>query len=116
MGFISKVNRGYHARLVDIVQGRITNGTLFPNISIKISGSMNALVRKTFEDLRGKAEAVLDLVRNDIDMALASGRQSSGSGHEDRDEEEDELRKELSSVVEGLKGRHAEVLEGLSGL
>jgi len=42
---------GKAARQRSIVQGRITNGTLFPHISAKIQASIDQLVQKTFRNL-----------------------------------------------------------------
>lgn len=113
--FPMKLGPGYNKRQVKLVQGRIVNGMVFPNISIKLSSDMNNLVMKTFKSLIKSMEEVLNLMRNDVDMALIPGRQSNGNGDEERDEEENELKMGLGDVVKGLKARHAEVLEVLGG-
>jgi hypothetical protein len=71
------------------MQGRITNGTLFPHISVKIQASIDQLVRKTFRDLRHAANIVLDLIVSDIEMALASNPQCADSARNQEDPEEE---------------------------
>lgn len=60
-------------------------------------------------------EAVFHLIKNDLDLALASGQQY-GSDGENRDvQEEDKWRKELAGDVEELKRRHEELLGSIAG-
>jgi hypothetical protein len=86
---------------------------LFPNISTAMSNDMDELARKTFGSLHDKADAVLDLIGNDVDMALASRPrrvESQGDGVEKR------LREELLGEVKELKKRHEELLDGIANL
>jgi hypothetical protein len=91
------------------VQGRITDGTLFPNISIAISKNMDELAQKTFRGLHDKVDAVLELIKDDLDMALAS-RQYIGDDENRADEEEERLREEFEGEAKELKRRYEELL------
>jgi len=61
-------------RMKDIVQGRITNGTLFPNISVSISSAMTSLVDQTAGQLRSDVTVVLSRVESDFHVALKGQR------------------------------------------
>jgi len=106
----SRAGTGKAERQRSTVQGRITNGTLFPNISTAISKDMDKLVKKTFRGLRDKVDAVLKLIRSDVDMALASGPQHRGDDENGDDGEEEMLREELGDVVKELKKKHEALL------
>ncbi len=54
-------------------------------------------------------EAVFDLIKNDLDLELASGQQHGSDGGNRGVHEEDRLRKELAREVRELKTRHAEL-------
>lgn len=59
---------GKAARQRATVQGRIADGNLFPNISFHVNEHIIALIESTFRDARAKVDAVLDLIRADLDM------------------------------------------------
>ena len=72
--------------------------------------NMCKLTHTSFHALQEKMEKVLDLIKNDLDMALASG-QHDEHDIENRDrQEEDRLRKELADKVKVLKRRHEVLL------
>jgi mannitol-1-phosphate/altronate dehydrogenase len=96
------------------VQGRIKNGTLFPNISAMIMENMQKLTRTIFHTLHDKMEKVFDLIKNDLDLALASGQQYGSDGENRDSPEEDRLRKELAGEVNQLKRRHEELLGNIA--
>jgi hypothetical protein len=98
------------------VQGRITNGTLFPQISVKIQASIDRLVRKTFRDLRHAANAVLDLIVSDVEMALVSNPQRVDSARNQEDPEEERRKGELIAEIMELKGKHEELLASISNI
>ena len=98
------------------MQGRITNGTLFPNISITISKNMDKLAQKAFRGLHDKVDAIFDLIEDDVYLALASGQQHS-AGDENKDEDEEErLKEDLAAEVKELKTRHEELLGSVAVL
>jgi len=109
---------GKAARQRSTVQGRITNGTLFPNISVTISKNMDKLAQKTFRGLHDKVDAILDLIKDDVDLALTSGQpQIAGGENELEDEDEEErLKEELAAEVKELKTRHEELLGSVAVL
>jgi hypothetical protein len=60
-------------------------------------------------------ETVFDLIKNDLDLALASGQQYGSDGENRDGHEEDRLRKELAGEVKELKRRHEELLGSIAG-
>ncbi len=50
------------------VQGRITKGNLFPIISFSIKQDVDKLISTTFAELTKKADAVLGLMRADLEL------------------------------------------------
>ncbi|KFY49525.1 hypothetical protein V496_09946 [Pseudogymnoascus sp. VKM F-4515 (FW-2607)] len=101
---------GKAARQRNTVQGRITNGTLFPNISSAIKREIKAAAKTTFDSVRKSLESDFALIENDVMMALASAPQQSGDREDVACEDEERLRGELAGAVRGLKREHAEVL------
>ncbi|KFY06936.1 hypothetical protein V492_07602 [Pseudogymnoascus sp. VKM F-4246] len=107
---------GKAARQRNTVQGRITNGTLFPNISRAIKRDINAAAKATFDSVQKSLESDFASIDNDVTMALASALQQSCDS-EDVDLEDEERRKgELASAVRDLKRQHAEVLASIANL
>lgn len=107
---------GKAARQRAIVQGRITNGTLFPHISAKIQASIDDLVRKTFRRLKNEVDAVLDLIVSDVEMALASNLQRLGSARNQDDLEEQKGKEELMAEIRELKEEHEKLLASISDI
>lgn len=104
------------AKQRSIVQGRITNGTLFPNISAKIQASMDRLVRKSFGDLYDAVNTVLDLIGTDVEMALAFDPQSLGNAGNQQDPEEERQKTKLLAEIVEFKRKHAELLAAISDI
>jgi len=103
------------ARQKSIVQGRITNGTLFPQISAKIQDSIDQLAQKTFRDLHDAVNAVLALVVNDVEMSLGSNEREDGAA--DQEDPEEERRKgELLAKIQELKREHEELIACISSM
>lgn len=98
------------------MQGRITDGTLFPNISTAISKEMDDLVNKTFRSLRATVGAILKLVKSDLDMALASGPQCGSDDAHRGGKDDERLRLELAGEVEKLKLKHLALLGNIASL
>ncbi|OBT81787.1 hypothetical protein VE02_09856 [Pseudogymnoascus sp. 03VT05] len=107
---------GKAARQRNTVQGRITNGTLFPNISTAIKREIEAAVKTTFDNVRKSLESDFALIENDVTMALASAPQQSGDREDVACEDEERRREELADAVKGLKRQHAEVLASIANI
>lgn len=74
---------------------------------------MDKLAERTFRGLHDMVDAGLDLVKNDLDMALAV----RGGGEDEGDEGEKEReREELASEVQELKRRHKELLGSVAAV
>ena len=101
------------ARQRSVVYGRITDGTLFPQISAKIQDNMDELAQKTFRDLHDAVDGVLALVVSDVEMALGSKEREDGAVV--REDPEEERRKgELMVKIRELKREHEELIASIS--
>ncbi|KAJ9136605.1 Ras GTPase family protein [Pleurostoma richardsiae] len=89
--------RGQGQRLQGIVQGRITDGALFPDISFDISERVKGIVERTDQELQDLLRRTVKEVEEDVDIALSDLPDTSMSA-----EKEDKL-KELLSKVSKLK-------------
>jgi hypothetical protein len=98
------------------VQGRITNGTLFPHISARIQASIDQLVRKIFRNLHDAVNAVLDLIISDVEMALTSNPQYIDSARNQEDPQEQRRKEELMAEIRELKGEHEKLLASISDI
>lgn len=107
---------GKAGRQRDTVQGRITNGTLFPNISRAIKREIKAAAKTTFDNVQKSLESEFTLIENDVTMALASAPQQSGDREDVGREGEERRRGELAGAVRGLKRQHAEVLASIANI
>ena len=94
-----------------VVQGRITDGTLFPNISAKVIDDLTALIRNSFDELLEKLNDVLELIRLDLKVVLAAD--GAQSRLQDRERQE---RKQLAEEVKRLKTSHEQMLESFKYL
>jgi hypothetical protein len=112
-----RAGTGKAARQRSIVQGRITNGTLFPHISAKIQASIEKLIQKTFHDLHDAVNAVLNLIVSDVEMALASKSQHADDDAGNVEHLEEETRKaELMDEIKELKAMHEDLLDSISDM
>ena len=103
------LDNGKAARQRKIVQGRITNGTLFPNISLHIKTDVLALSEVIFTDIQQTCDAHLDTLTKDLDMLLNSAWIDDDSRNELRDmlanlkmlveEDLEEIQSVVSSLV-----------------
>ena len=114
--FLLWAGTGKAARQRTIVQGRITNGTLFPHISAKIQASIDQLVQKIFRDLHDAVNAVLDLIVSDVEMALTSNPQGMDSTRNHEDPEEQRRKDDLMAEIRELKGEHEKLLASISDI
>ena len=98
------------------MQGRITNGTLFPHISARIQASIDQLVRKIFRNLHDAVNTVLDLIISDVEMALTSNPQRIDSAGNQEDPQEQRRKEELMAEIRELKGEHEKLLASISDI
>jgi hypothetical protein len=68
----AKPGTGKKQRQIRIVEGRITDGILFPGAAIVLQERMDALLEKTKEKLKSVLNQVLEGVKADAGFALAS--------------------------------------------
>ncbi|KAH8649442.1 hypothetical protein BGZ60DRAFT_534676 [Tricladium varicosporioides] len=99
-----------------IVQGRITNGTLFPNISAKIQSSMEKQIGRAFRHLYRTANEVLDLIVCDVELALAFKPRVMVDARSQEHQEEERQKGELRDEIKKLEGKHEEVLASISNI
>src|SRR6202035_8831 len=105
---------GMKSRMHNKVQGRIENGTLFPNISFAISKAMENLTRKTFQDLKQEIELLFGFIRDDVDMALAtSAARLYADSDEDEDDDDDHHDEAERMVANALREGFKEKLSGM---
>ena len=76
--------------------------------------NMRTVTYTSFRALHDKMATVFDLMKNDLDMALASGQQDESDGENRNDQEEERLRKELAGEVQELKRTHEELLGSIA--
>ena len=62
--------------------------------------------------MRETLETIFELIKNDLDMALASNKQDPSEGY---NQEEEKLKEQLRDEVTELKRRHAQVLGSMRG-
>jgi hypothetical protein len=101
---------GKAQRQRSIVQGRITNGTLFPNISTSIQENVEKLNQTSFLALHDRLQATIDLVKTDLDMALALRVPDEC---ESRNQEIGRSSADLLREVGELRTRHEELLDSI---
>lgn len=63
---------GRARRQVQIVQGRIEDGTIFPNMSISIADQTEKAVKRIQKDLKKFLAQQMILIKNDFDLVVAS--------------------------------------------
>lgn len=110
------VGSGKDRRQKQIVQGRITNGTLFPNISVRISDNINSAVADAEKRLRQIVRQSMAAIQNDFDLTIAPPP-NNGNTQPDHNEERSADAQERRALVEqtqSFKGRHASLLEGFA--
>ncbi|RDL37034.1 Uncharacterized protein BP5553_04467 [Venustampulla echinocandica] len=107
---------GKGARQQHTVQGRITNGTLFPNISRAIKNDIEATAKAAFSTLQKSLVSVFVPIENDIAIALACAPQQPSNMEVVGREEEERRRGELADAVQGLMRQHAEVLASIADI
>jgi hypothetical protein len=96
------------------VQGRIANGTLFPLISSKVQHSIEDLIKRTFRGLQDTINAVLDLIAHDVDMAVDASPQLTIRSGKEEDPEGEERKEVFLAEIEGLRGKHEDLLASIA--
>ena len=91
------------------VQGRIKDGTLFPNISFTLKTHLNALAENILKEAKEHFDGVLDFIRSDLEMVLDTESDPEES------EDEDAL-KQFDELLDVLKARHDEVLQRIQSI
>ncbi|RYP26651.1 hypothetical protein DL767_007934 [Monosporascus sp. MG133] len=116
----SQRGAGRDRRQKQIVQNRITDGTLFPNMSIAIRRDMERAIKQSEKALRDILGQSVSNIRNDFDLTIASPPKDTGmSGGGRRDGERAGLVKQRETLVEQaklFKERHARLLESIASL
>ncbi|OBT85493.1 hypothetical protein VE02_07344 [Pseudogymnoascus sp. 03VT05] len=101
--------RGSERRQHNTIQGRVTDGTLFPNISIAIKEDAEAKTEVAFSAFRKVLLPVVAAIRNDIEMAFAAELKSLDKAYKERKNEE-RRRAELANTIQMLKRQRRELL------
>ncbi|KAH8688415.1 hypothetical protein BGZ61DRAFT_353751 [Ilyonectria robusta] len=106
---------GMAARQRGIVQGHIEDGSLFPNLGISISTSMEELITSTENKLTKPFNGILESIKRDVDMVFQHQTRVEQRPRES-DEERENLLKQLAVEVNGLKQRHGLLLQTIEAL
>lgn len=105
--------RGSEKRQHNTVQGRITDGTLFPNISVAIKDDVEAKTEAAFSAFRNALLPTFVRIKNDISVAIAAEMRSLDKAYKERKDEE-RRREELSGTIQVLKRQHRELLRRIA--
>lgn len=93
------------------IEGRITDGTLFPDIAIAADNDMRDLVNGTMHDLTDKLLEAVQLIRNDLELATANHVEAKEEARKS-----EEVRIRVAGRLEVLKGRYAAVLRDVKAV
>lgn len=106
-GACSQGGKGMHARQISIITNHTSNGTIFPNISENMRKEMITIIDDQFGKLKGEVVGSFDLIRKDIDMAVAEKPQSSSHA---LSPEAKKLIDGLAKKLTKLRVRHDEII------
>ncbi|RYO92978.1 hypothetical protein DL762_001340 [Monosporascus cannonballus] len=116
----SQRGSGRDTRQKQIVQNRITDGTLFLNMSIAIGHGIGCAVKKSEKAIRDILEQSMSNIRNDFDLTITSPPKAIGTSGDGRwDGDSAGLVKQRETLVEQaklFKERHASLLESIASL
>ncbi|KAH8202846.1 hypothetical protein TruAng_003009 [Truncatella angustata] len=104
-----RVGNGRDHLQKEIVQGRIKNGTLFPNISVAISDAIKRVVQETEKSVKAMLSQQVGSIKDDLCLAITSERHSGDAA---RRREVESFAKELTR----LKEHHFAMLESITSL
>ncbi|EXJ86047.1 hypothetical protein A1O1_06416 [Capronia coronata CBS 617.96] len=102
---------GKMAKQHAIVQGRISDGTLFPNISDRMLNDISSVLDEAFHGLRQKMNDILRLIRADLNLAVPSH-----TSHVRFTDKERHAREQLAQEIKRLQREHQQLLEGIADL
>jgi hypothetical protein len=88
------------------VQGRISNGTLFPNICFALESQLSSLAKNVLTEAKAHFTGILDFIRSDLEMILDARPDPVAA----RDEAAVE---QFKQTLDGLKARQDEVLQSV---
>jgi hypothetical protein len=91
------------------VQGRISDGTLFPNISFTLEAQLSALAKSVLKEAKEHFGGVLDFIRSDLEMILDTQSDPVEAEHEAAVEQ-------FKQTLDGLKAKQAEVSQSLKDI
>jgi hypothetical protein len=98
---------GMASRQKKTVQGRITDGTIFPNISAALGNHLNQLTETIIKDFSEKFFDELRDLRSDLEIILDNASQSVK-------QEDSVALKQLSEILEESEAKYAQVMENVS--
>ncbi len=105
------IGTGMNRAQIDVVQGRITDGTLFPNISAKILDEATELIRGKFSHLQRRVNDIVKRISFDLSVALEAEGKRSVMSPAERGQ-----RDALAKEVKRLQSWHGRVLETIKDL
>ncbi len=103
--FVRRTGAGKKRRQIKTVQGRITNGNLFPPMVVLIRMDLRKLVSEMKKDLKRVVKGVLQLAKLDVYIIYDEHDDVEEEDEENEDEEsEDEESEDEEGEVEGGGG------------
>lgn len=110
---------GRDKRQKQIVQGRITDGTLFPNMSLAISDNISGAVVEMEKRLRAMVRQSMVAIQNDFDLTIAPLPNDSvhlGSHPVEERTVHMKERQALADQAQSFKKLHADLLESIASV
>ena len=107
-------------RQKQIVQGRITDGTLFPNMALAIRKNTNSTANETKKRLQLILRQSMAAIQNDFDLTSAPPSNADGIIHgagrgEDHNARMEE-RQALADQAQAFKDRYISLVEGVAAM
>ncbi|RDW73267.1 hypothetical protein BP6252_07174 [Coleophoma cylindrospora] len=98
-----------------IVQGKVTDGTVFPLISVRIKGNIDRLIQSTFARLHNKLAVVVQLIDSDIWIAYPPTPPQTRNLKNQEGIEEMRLAV-FSNEIKDLREIHGEILASVASM
>ncbi|RFU23756.1 hypothetical protein B7463_g12581, partial [Scytalidium lignicola] len=105
---------GMSMRQRTIVQARITDETLFPNISIAIKDQVEGLTEQTLNQLQEKVLKILERIQ--VALVILMGEETVSQTTEKNNSELEQRQTRLESLLRKHKERHNKILEDISSI
>jgi len=102
------------ARQRNTVQGRVKNGTLFPNISISIENQVHDMTERILNQLQENVFKILELIRSDLETALGKETESNVRQMDKLELEQRETA--LKDLLKTHKEKYGKMLEDISSI